>query len=67
MIFMKAEDIVLIILVAVAVILILWYLFGQSPTLEQITIGLIVANLGFTFKMWGDLQKHIGKHEGSEK
>lgn len=63
----KIEDILVILSATVAVILILWYVFGQSPTIDQIILGLVFVNLGFTFKMWGDFQKHIGEHKGSGK
>ena len=64
---MRTEDILLIVFVLIAIGLVIWYLFGQSPTLDQITLGLMLANLGFTFKIWGDFQKHVGEHKGSDK
>lgn len=63
---MKAQDIAFIIGLIIAVVLIFWYLFGESPTLSQLTIGLMVANLTFSFKIYGDLQRHLGEHQGKK-
>lgn len=35
-------DIILIILFLFAVVLVLWYLFGNSPTIEQIIVGFML-------------------------
>ncbi len=64
---MKIEDILLIILIITSMILILWYLLGQSPTLDQILLGIMLANLGFTFKIYGDMRQHLGEHKGKEE
>lgn len=71
---MKIENILIIVSAAIAIIFILWYIFGQSPTLEQVILTLmtfiltaLLFNIGLTFKIWGDLQHHIGEHKGSEK
>jgi len=61
---MKKEDIVFLILAIIAIIILIWYIFGDSPTMEQVILGLIVANLGFSFKLSGDFQKHLGEHKG---
>ncbi len=63
---MKVQDIAFIGGLIIAVILIFWYLFGESPTIEQLTLGLIIANLTFSFKIYGDLQRHLGEHQGKK-
>ncbi len=63
---MKIEDLLFIAGAVIAVVLVLWYLFGNSPTTVQLIIGLLVTNLTFTFKIYGDLQKHLGEHEGKK-
>lgn len=60
---MKIQNILFIIGALIAIILILWYLLGSSPTIDQVLVGLVVANLTFSFKIYGDLQKHLGEHE----
>lgn len=42
---MKISDIILIILVAVSVMVGIWYLFGNSPTMEQSLLILILVVL----------------------
>ncbi len=71
---MKIENILIIISAAIAIIFILWYIFGQSPTLEQVILTLmtfvltaVLFNIGLTFKIWGDFQRHVGEHKGSKK
>lgn len=64
---MRIENVIFIIFALIAIIVLLWYIFGSFPTLEQVIIGLAVANIGFSFKINGDLQKHIGEHEGYRK
>ena len=71
---MKIENIIIIIFGIAAIILLLWYIFGQSPTLEQVILVLVgfiltilVFNVGLTFKIWGELQRHLGEHGGSGK
>lgn len=64
---MKFEEVLFIIGAVVAIALLLWYIFGNSSTSDQLVVGVVVANLTFTFKIYGDLQKHLGEHEGSEQ
>ncbi len=64
---MKIEDLLFVVGALVAVALLLWYLFGNSPTIDQLLVGLMVANLTFSFKIYGDLQKHLGEHQGQQK
>lgn len=64
---MKIQNVLFAIGALIAVILMLWYIFGNSPTLDQILVGLMVANLTLSFKIHGDLQKHLGEHEGSKE
>lgn len=64
---MKIEDILFIIGAGIAIVLLLWYIFGNSPTSDQLVVGVVIANLTFTFKIYGDLQKHLGEHEGSKQ
>ena len=42
---MKIKDIIIWILVIISIIMILWYLFGNSPTFEQAILILIVTLL----------------------
>ena len=63
---MKTEDLLFVLGALVAVALLLWYLFGNSPTIDQLLVGLMVANLTFSFKIYGDLQKHLGEHQGPQ-
>lgn len=51
---MKIYDIILIILFIVSVITALWYLFGDSPTLEQ---GLLIMIATFLITSYGRLAK----------
>ena len=64
---MKIQNFLFAIGALIAVILMLWYIFGNSPTLDQIVVGLMVANLTLSFKIHGDLQKHLGEHEGDKQ
>lgn len=64
---MKLENVLFIGGAIIAILLVLWYLLGQSPTLEQLLVALMVANLTFSFKIYGDLQRHIGEHEAEKK
>ncbi len=64
---MKIENILFIGGAIIAILLVLWYLLGKSPTLEQLLVALMVANLTFSFKIYGDLQKHIGEHGAKKK
>lgn len=64
---MKIQNVVFAIGALIAIILMLWYLFGNSPTIDQILVGLMVANLTLSFKIHGDLQRHLGEHEGNKQ
>ncbi len=64
---MKIQNLIFAFGALIAIILMLWYILGNSPTLDQILVGLIVANLTLSFKIHGDLQKHLGEHEGSKQ
>lgn len=64
---MKIQNVLFAIGALIAVILMLWYIFGNSPSLDQILVGLMVANFTLSFKIHGDLQKHLGEHEGSKQ
>ena len=61
---MKKEDIMFAIFAIIAIIILLWYIFGNSPTIEQLLIALVGANLGFSFKISADLNRHLGEHSG---
>ncbi len=47
---MKIYDIVFIILFIVSVLTVLWYLFGDSPTLEQ---GMLIMIATFLISIYG--------------
>lgn len=49
---MKIRDIILIILTIIAVTISLWYIFGDSPTIEQALLVLIIT---FLFKNQSNL------------
>lgn len=64
---MKTEDIMFLVLAIIAIVVLMWYIFGSSPTLEQAILGLVVANIGLSFKINGDMQRHLGEHCGYRK
>ncbi len=64
---MKIENILFIGGAILAILVVLWYLLGSSPTVEQLLVALMVGNLTFSFKIYGDLQKHIGEHEAQKE
>ena len=49
------EDIILIILFLVAVGMAIWYIFGDSPTFEQINLSLIAVVVGILFKIYREV------------
>lgn len=42
-------------------------LLGGSWGFEEITIALLLANIGYSFIISGKLSKHLGMHEGYRK
>ncbi len=64
---MKIQDIIFAIGLIIAIMLALWYIFGDSPTIEQLLVGLMFTNLTFSFKIYGDLQRHLGEHKGKQE
>ncbi len=64
---MEKEDVVLIVAFIVGFILFIWYLFGKSPTLEQVIIGMLFINIGWTYSISTKLHRHLGQHEGYNK
>lgn len=42
-------------------------MFGGSLGFEDIVIGLLIANLGYSFYINSKLSEHIGWHKGKEK
>lgn len=61
---MEKGDLILIVGFVVLLVLFFWYIFGNSPTFEQLILGMIFINIGFTVRNHGVLQKHLGEHEG---
>ena len=64
---MKTRDIIFWILVVVSIIVILWYLFGKSPTFEQtilILIVTIVFGIGTKVAIIGEKINSIEKRFG---
>jgi len=68
---MKIGDIIFIVFATIAMVLMIWYLLGRTPTLEQVLIALTISNLGFSFKVFGDVRElkgkideHLRKHKG---
>lgn len=61
---MKLTDIVIIILVIATVITVFWYLFGNSLTLEQ---GLLILILTFMFTVYGHVREQGSKLRLIEK
>lgn len=51
---MKIIDILVVILFIVTLIVVFWYLLGNSPTLEQ---GLLILILTFMFTMYGNIRE----------
>ncbi|MBU3896807.1 MAG: hypothetical protein KJ697_02645 [Nanoarchaeota archaeon] len=64
---MKKEDLILAIAFAIATILFLWYIFGKSPTLEQVILGATLLNSGWIYSMNSKFREHIGEHRGYSK
>lgn len=64
---MRIEDLVLIAGFVVGITLILWYLLGSSPTLEQVILGVLFINLGWTYSISSKMNRHLGHHEGYQK
>ena len=56
---MEKEDIVLAITFAVALALVIWYLFGNSPTLEQVILGIVLLNSGWLYNLNAKFHMHI--------
>ncbi len=50
---MKIYDIITLILFVVTLVVVLWYIFGDSPTLEQ---GLLILLLTFLFTTYGNVR-----------
>ncbi len=63
----RKEDIVLMLTFIVALILFLWYVFGKSPTLEQVILGISMINMGWIYSLGTKLERHLGEHEGYQK
>ncbi|MFH0868652.1 MAG: hypothetical protein V1839_00320 [archaeon] len=64
---LKIESAIAWILLIAGIVFTLWYIFGQSPTLEQ---SLLVFVLGILFKMQmsiGKLQGKLNEHMRSHK
>ena len=62
---MKIYDIITIILFVVTLVVVLWYIFGDSPTLEQ---GLLILILTFLFSTYGNVKgqsSRLSSLEGS--
>jgi len=61
---MKIIDCIIVILFMTTLIIIFWYLFGNSPTLEQ---GLLILILTFMFTIYGNLREQGSKLRLMEK
>lgn len=51
---MKITDIIIVVLFVVTLITVFWYFFGNSPTLEQ---GLLILILTFMFTIYGTVRE----------
>ncbi len=60
---MEKEDIVLIVGFIVLLVLFFWYIFGNSPTFEQLILGIFLVNVGLSVKNHGVINKIHGKFE----
>jgi hypothetical protein len=60
------NDIIIILTYFIGIALVLWYLFGDSPTLEQVIIGLLLINMGWTYKLSNKVSYHLGEHSGKD-
>lgn len=64
---MKIEDVVFVIFLIISIVLFLWFIFGNSPTLEQallsILIGLSVKNHGDIREIKGRFGEHLRIHK----
>ena len=61
---MKMTDIIIVILFVTTLIVTFWYLFGNSPTLEQ---GLLILILTFMFTIYGNVREQGSKVRLMEK
>ncbi len=61
---MKLMDIIIILLFITTVVTVFWYLFGNSPTLEQ---GLLILILTFMFTIYGNVREQGSKLQLIEK
>ena len=61
---MKLKDLILWILFIIAVIVSLWYLFGNSPTLEEALLVLILTILYATSTKISDIGSRLNLIEG---
>ncbi|MEK6950913.1 MAG: hypothetical protein AABX13_04290 [Nanoarchaeota archaeon] len=61
---MKVTDIIIVVLFVVTLITVFWYLFGNSPTLEQ---GLLILILTFMFTIYGNVREQGSRLELIEK
>lgn len=55
---MKITDIIIVLLFIATLIVVFWYLFGNSPTLEQ---GLLILILTFMFTIYGNVREQGSK------
>lgn len=55
---MKITDIIVVILFIATLIVVFWYLLGNSPTLEQ---GLLILILTFVFTIYGNVREQGSK------
>ena len=63
----KIENVVVVITYIIGIALVLWYLFGRFPTLEQVILGILLINMGWTYKISNRLSHHLGEHAGYNK
>ncbi len=61
---MKLTDVVIAILFVITLITVFWYVFGNSPTLEQ---GLLILILTFMFTIYGNVREQGSKLRLMEK
>ena len=64
---MDKGEIIMIIGFIVTLVLFIWYVFGDSPTLEQLILGVSLINTGWIYTLSNKMERHLGEHEGYKK
>lgn len=64
-----ALDVISLVVLIVIVLLVIWFLIriiAGSLGFEELVVGLLIANLGYSFYINTKLSGHIGWHKGQD-